>query len=310
MIRTARPGFAIVFAAAALVFVSPLAAATQKPPSSPSGRGEPAERVQAGSAPVRIIDNVDAQQTRGQLEDILERYPPTVGTVLKLDPSLLASQTYLAPYAALSAFLEQHPEVVHNPSFFFNNVRLNNWEPRDQRRQTIEMVGGVLAGIAGLVVFVVITMAIGWLIRTVINYRRWNRLSKVQTDVHTKLLDRFTANEDLLSYMETPAGKRFLESTPIPLDNESRSIGAPLSRILWSVQAGIVLAAGSIGVLYVSGRVVEEAGQLLFAVGIVGVALGAGFVLSALVSYVMSRRLGLIEQRPAEAPEPARQAGA
>jgi hypothetical protein len=144
--------------------------------------------------------------------------------------------------------------------------------------------------------------ALGWVIRTIINYRRWNRLSKTQTDVHTKLLDRFTANDDLLAYMQTTAGKRFLESAPIPLDGEVRQIAAPLSRILWSVQAGVVLAAGAAGLLFVSGRVIEEAAQPLFAVAVVGLALGAGFVVSAIVSYAMSRSLGLLD--PPAGPTP------
>ena len=83
-----------------------------------------------------------------------------------------------------------------------------------------------------------------WLIRTLVDYRRWNRLAKVQTDFHTKILDRFTANNDLLTYIQSPAGSKFLQSTPIMLDAAPRSMGAPLGRILWSLQGGIVLACG------------------------------------------------------------------
>jgi hypothetical protein len=43
-------------------------------------------------------------------------------------------------------------------------------------------------------------------------------LSKVQTEVHTKIVDRFTANDDLLAYIQSPAGSKFLESSPIHLD--------------------------------------------------------------------------------------------
>ena len=58
-------------------------------------------------------------------------------------------------------------------------------------------------------------------------------------------MDRFTANEDLLAYMQTPAAQRFLESAPLSLEAPSRPVGAPLSRILWSVQVGVVLGAGA-----------------------------------------------------------------
>src|SRR5580704_5412833 len=114
-------------------------------------------------------------------------------------------------------------------------------------------------------------MAIGllvWLIRTVMDYRRWNRLTKVQTDVHTKLLDRFTANEDLLAYIQSPAGSKFLESSPITLDAGPRNVGAPLGRILWSVQAGLVVAAAGIGFQVASGHVSDDASLPLHVLGI------------------------------------------
>ena len=94
-------------------------------------------------------------------------------------------------------------------------------------------------------------MAIGvlvWLIRTIIDYRRWNRLSKVQTDVHTKLLDRFTANNDLLAYIQSPAGSKFLESSPIKLDAWSAERGCAARWADSLVGArGLVLVAGGIG---------------------------------------------------------------
>jgi hypothetical protein len=153
-----------------------------------------------------------------------------------------------------------------------------------------------------LAVFAGFGMAIGllvWLIRTFVDFRRWSRLAKVQTDAHTKLLDRFTANDDLLAYINSPAGSKFLESSPIKLDAGPRTMGAPLGRILWSVQGGLVLMAGGIGFLFVSGRVAEEASQPLHALGVLGIALGVGFVVSAIISFVISHRLGLIEMASA-----------
>jgi len=117
----------------------------------------------------------------------------------------------------------------------------------------------------------------------------------VQTDVHTKLLDRFTANDDLLAYIQSPAGAKFLESSPIALDAAPRSMGAPLSRILWSIQGGVVLIAGGIGLSIVSARVAAPASEPFRVLGVLGVALGLGFVLSAIISFVISRRLGLFE---------------
>jgi len=231
----------------------------------------------------------DAERTKEELSQLLEKYPPSLRRVLALDPTLLGNDSYLTTYPALSAFLTAHPEILRSPSFYINaNV------PPTRSEQTFDLWRDMINGLG---VFLGFGMAIGlitWLIKTLVDYRRWNRLTKVQTEVHTKLLDRFTANEDLLAYIQSPAGKKFLESTPISLDAGPRSIGAPFGRILWSVQAGLVVTAAGIGLQIVGSRLTDESAEPLRALGVLGVALGIGFVVSAVISYFISRRLGLI----------------
>ncbi len=293
-----RPGPLTVLAVAVALVLSGTgrADAQQRPATPSSGRQLAVEQGQPGSAPAPVRDNADARQTREQLETLFERYPPTLAGVLKLDPSLLTNDNYLSTYPALGAFLAQHPEVSHNPSYFLSNLRSANvWEPPDERRQMTEIIAGTMAGIAAFLVFVIVLSTLGWLIKTTLNYRRWNRLSKIQTEVHTKLLDRFSGSEELLAYMQTPGARRFLESAPIPLDAEARPLSAPLSRILWSLQVGVVLLVFGIGVLMLSARVVAELATAFAAFGVLAVALGAGFALSAFAAYAASRRLGLLE---------------
>lgn len=238
----------------------------------------------------------DARRTREELSRLLERHPPELRGVLALDPALLSNQAYLTPYPALVNFLNAHPEIARNPSYFVGQG-LGQRFPRDREAQILEMYHNVLEGLA---VFTGFGLAIGllvWLIRTFADYRRWSRLVKVQTDVHTKLLDRFTANDELIAYVQSPAGSKFLQSAPIKLEAGSRSVGAPLGRILWSVQGGLVLVAGGIGLLVVSSRIGAEVSNPVHALGILAIALGLGFVISAVISYFISRRLGLIEPK-------------
>jgi hypothetical protein len=126
------------------------------------------------------------------------------------------------------------------------------------------------------------------------DYRRWTRQNKIQTEVHTQLLDRLTGNDELLAYIQSPAGSKFLESAPILLDSGPRSVGAPLGRILWTVQTGVVLAAAGAGLMLVAGRLSYDVAGPLRVMGVLGMSLGAGFVISAIISFVISRRLGLI----------------
>ena len=245
------------------------------------------------TAPVEVP--ADAQLVRKQLMETFKKYPPAVGRVLKLDPSLMSNEAYLAPYSGLAAFFNQYPEVRRNPAFYLEPIDGGYYGGGYYRSEAAEIWDNIFTGAA--VAFVVGTMLVTftWIIRTLIDYRRWHRLSKVQAEAHAKLLDRFTANDELIAYVQSPAGTRFLQSAPIALDPGARSLSAPFGRILWSVQAGLVLAAGGLGLYYVSGRVVEEVAQPLFTLGVLTLSLGFGFVLSAVVSFLLSKRLGLFD---------------
>ena len=235
-------------------------------------------------------DTETAHETRMQLARLLRQYPPTVGEVLMRDPSLLSRPDYLSPYPALIAFLAQHPEVARNPGFFLGTFQFRE---RDPKEQAFEMLGVMLGGMAGLAAFAAFISLLVWLIRAVIDHRRWLRLSRVQTEVHSKLMDRMTTNDDLLAYIQSPAGRRFLESTPIALDGEARPTSAPLGRILWSLQAGIVLVALGIGFWLAQKNVLPEVSEGFYVIGVVAIALGVGFAVSGLAAYFVSARLGL-----------------
>jgi hypothetical protein len=258
-------------------------------PAQPRALPEPLSRPD-GNAP----------ETQSRLYELLQEYPPSLGQVLSLDPTLLTNQAYLEPYPALAAFLAQHPEIAHNPGFFLGGFQVSRrFDYNDPKVVVIRTVQETLAGVAFLIGFLTVIGAITWVLRSVIEHRRWLRVSKIHTDTHTKLLDRMTSNEDLLAYMQSPAGRRFLEAAPISLDSGPRALSAPLGRILWSVQAGLVVVFAGGGLIYSSTRFAtnptfSEIELPLFVVGATAVAIGAGFVVSSVVAYALSRRLGLL----------------
>ena len=156
--------------------------------------------------PTVVTDSQDAQQTRKALDELLKRYPPTLGRVLKLDPMLLENPAYLSPYPGLAAYLAQHPEIGPESAVLLANVDAGDYysTPPDRETEAIRMWQRMMAGLVAFMVFIIVTATLAWLIKTLIDYRRWHRLSKVQAEVHTKLLDRFSANEDLLAYTPVP----------------------------------------------------------------------------------------------------------
>jgi hypothetical protein len=239
-----------------------------------------------------VRSDFDSSETREAFGNLLRRYPPQVSKVLKLDPTLFGNASYMATYPELATFLAEHPDVAHNPAFYLENI----WIPSDLPIETPgeRVWRDMMQGISIFMVMLLVTGTLVWLIRTLIEHRRWSRLTKLQTEVHNKLMDRLTSNEELLAYMQTTAGKRFLESAPLAVDAEPRAVSAPVGRMLWSVQVGLILAAAGIGFQIVSNSVEKVVGPPLFAIGVLAIAVGTGFLLSAVVSFFLSRRLGLL----------------
>lgn len=234
----------------------------------------------------------NSAQVRDELREVLRDYPPQLATILVLDQSLLADEAFLAHYPRLAQFVNEHPEVRHQTSFYLQGYELpggNHPPPADE----------ILGPLFALVGVLFVVFAAAWVIRTFVEQKRWSRLARTQSEVHNKILDRFGTTPELLEYMKTPAGAKFLESAPIPLHTESAPSNAPLSRVMWSIQAGVIVVAASVGMLYVSGRFAKSGGDGLFAIGAITLCVGLGFIVSALISLFLSRRLAMNE--PADA---------
>ena len=153
----------------------------------------------------------------------------------------------------------------------------------------------------GIMVFAGLLTAVlifGWLIRYVVGHRRWLRSVKIQSDVHSRLMERFSSNDELMAYIQSPAGRQFLQGLPAaPELSSAPAVAAPLTRILWSVQAGVVLVCGGIGLLIIKRYMIDEVAEMLLVWGVLGLSVGVGFVLAAGASYMLSHRLGLFDAR-------------
>jgi hypothetical protein len=288
--------FATIFAV--VLAFAPVAGAAQEPGAGlaqPGSVGAP----QTVMIPVYQTPQ-NAQEIRQQLHDIMRAYPPSVGEVLGRDPSLMSRADYMAPYPQLAAFLQQHPEIVRNPSFYLGQFDYYNYPREPPLPREIEALGALLAGLGGLLAGSALLGVFIWVVRSVIGHRRWLRVSRVQAEVHTKIMDRLTTNEDLLAYIQSPAGRRFLEASPIAdgSDLQGRP-GLPSGPILWSLMAGIVLTVLGTGFRFAAALVVTDVQPAFQIVGIIIIALGIGFLLSAILAFIVSARMGLIAARSA-----------
>jgi len=246
-----------------------------------------------------VADPPTAETLREELREIMRLYPYTVGEILRRDPSLMAKPDYMAPYPKLVEFLNAHPEAARNVEYYFEGY--GSWGERRNIDPNFEALGVLLGGMAG--VFIVITLlgVLTWLVRSFIQHRRWLKASQLQTDVHTKLMERMTTNDELLAYIQSPAGRRFLEAAPVRADIEAPAISAPVGSIIWSMMAGIVLAVVGAGFRYSASFVAgaDDAHQAFVVVGVIILSLGIGFILASLMAFVVSSRLGLFPQKAA-----------
>lgn len=107
-----------------------------------------------------------------------------------------------------------------------------------------------------------------------------------RAELRKHLLDKFNSGQDLTQFLATPQGQNFLRELEI-----SGRAGSAKQRILGTVRCGIVLlllGAGFLALLHLEYDLIYPAVILL--------ALGAGCLIAAVVSYWLSKKWGIFEE--------------
>ncbi len=258
----------------------------------------------------------EVAEIQGQFLKLL-RLSPVLTSVVARDPSLLADPAYVERNnPELAAFMAAHPDIAKNPDFYlFSHLR----DGGDDREQALERAvwpdlsresnpynpNGAVAMVDKMIPMVVVIAIFGALVlitRFFVESRRWSRTFKMQSEVHARLIDKFSTNQELAAYMETEAGKRFLEAAPI-----STGAGAGpyvpnvVARVLTPLQIGLVMVLLGIGFLLlrnVGGHFGEDTAESMLITGTIMLMPGIGFILSAGATWVVAHRLGLMPDNP------------
>lgn len=141
-----------------------------------------------------------------------------------------------------------------------------------------------LVPIFGIVFGTVSTLAIVWVIG-----RTRQRRYEVQAQVQTKLIDRFGSTPELIEFLQSPAGREFVngvQSAPALLTRERVISGVSRSIIL------VFFGLCFVGMYFALG---EDDIRGLLVPAAIFVFLGLGFLVAALVSYQLAKRFGLAE---------------
>ncbi|HEV2215524.1 MAG TPA: hypothetical protein VGR64_09560 [Terracidiphilus sp.] len=290
--------FAALLTAATLLPVSPAVAQTHNP-----------------AAANEQLSDKDVAATQEQLLHIL-RTSPTLTTVVARDPSLLSDPAYVQRNnPQLADFIAAHPDVARNPGFYlFSHLD----HPDGQRDEALEravwpdlvqvqprpsMWADFLSNMPPVLALACFLVAVAWMVRVFLENRRWNRIFKLQSEVHGRLIDKFSSTQELSSYMETEAGRRFLEAAPIPVQFEGgQRVPNAVARVLTPLQVGVVMTLLGIGLLLLRSAIGPGDPEMQISMLVLGTIVlmpGIGFILSAGITWVLAGRLGLMPESTA-----------
>ncbi len=266
---------------------------------------QPQRPTQPAMPPAPQMSEKDLAALQDELLKEL-RVSPTLAEVVARDPSLLSDADYVnRNNPELGRFLQLHPEIAKSPEFYlFNNLHPEHEQPsqtlerklwpQTSERESSGVERELISDGIPFLVFLCMLGGLLWLTQVLLENRRWNRIFKLQTDVHGRLIERFGTSQEVLTYMSTDAGKRFLEATPIAVGFERQApVPSPVARVLTPLQIGIVMTLLGAGLISLRHNV-PEGGIAFFVLGIVVLMPGLGFIISAGITWALARHLGLM----------------
>jgi hypothetical protein len=321
-IRSRTLSWLLFILAASVLLVATLAVAHAQTPARPAAPARQATPARPAAEPGAFVPNTpvptdrDVAATQSQLIKLL-RLSPTLTIVVSRDPSLLSNQDYVAHNnPQLAEFLLSHPEVARNPDFYLfthmhpegggpdESIEREVWPDVYRAPETRSGFAEFASDLPPLLAFACFLVALIWMTRAFVENRRWGRIFKLQSEVHGRLIDKFTSNQELALYMDTEAGKRFLEAAPIPVGFETNQrVPNAVARVLTPLQIGIVLVLLGVGMLAIR-HANREMDIPMLVLGTVVLMPGVGFIISAGITWLLAARLGLIPDHPAAPYEP------
>lgn len=137
--------------------------------------------------------------------------------------------------------------------------------------------------------FITVTLVLYTIVSALVRSREIGK----QAQVMTRLIDTMGGPGGAAAVLESPAGRALFSRL-----TDQRAV--VLQRVMASIQAGVVLAILGIGVLVLRLPVMDEESRLgMLALGGLAITLGIAFLAAAAVSYMLSRRWGMLEETEA-----------
>ncbi len=147
---------------------------------------------------------------------------------------------------------------------------------------------GIMPFLLPILISISFIVMVGWVIGVCVSAMRHRVNVRTQTELHNRLLEKFDSASEFAAYLQTEAGQRFFDS--LISDRVT-----PMSKILGSIQNGTILSILGMGLLFL-GVIYRASDEGVFTIfGVIALALGAGFLISAGISYRLSKTWGLFD---------------
>ena len=133
-----------------------------------------------------------------------------------------------------------------------------------------------------------IFFSFAWVAKVFLDHRARMRIAQLQSDLHMKLLDRFSTSQEITAYLGSASAGKFL-------DVSAAEGSFSYSKVLGAMIDGLVLASTGIGLLLSKGAFANPDDiQGLTVFGTLLTSLGGGFLLAAVATFVLAKSWGLI----------------
>ncbi|UCE42831.1 MAG: hypothetical protein JSV17_07750 [Candidatus Aminicenantes bacterium] len=124
-----------------------------------------------------------------------------------------------------------------------------------------------------------------WVVWAILEWRK----TRHKSQLNNKILDKFQSVQEFNDFLQSKEGSKFLNF--IKFNGQ-----APKEKLLSSLTKGVILVTLGIALILV-GQIFPDEMKYFIAFGIVFIALGIGFLISTLISYTLSKKWGIIDEK-------------
>src|SRR5215813_8638315 len=143
-------------------------------------------------------------------------------------------------------------------------------------------VNSISNTVAAVVIGPTIIISTTWIIISILQSIKERANTRTRAEIYNKLIDKFGSAPELVEFLKIDAGSRFIEEQTVEPSQ-------PLMKIMGSIRLGVSLALVGVGTLVVANLWDNTLGRDLFNMialaGTVALTAGAGFIISAAISY-------------------------